>query len=132
MEISTFQKTKILATIGPASNNYEILLELVKSGVVNLDSWRLSTLRLDDFFPTELTRNPGKYGYTIEENTTTKRRAWKNDLMTSVEADVLAAKHVAVLGAPPLEPTTPEFTEFIDTSEPLAKRAIFLALFVNP
>ena len=39
MEISTFQKTKILATIGPASNNYETLLELVKSGV---DAFRLN------------------------------------------------------------------------------------------
>ncbi|AFC25253.1 pyruvate kinase [Saprospira grandis] len=33
MEISKFQKTKILATIGPASNDYQSLLGLVKAGV---------------------------------------------------------------------------------------------------
>ena len=39
MEISKFQKTKILATIGPASNNYTTLLELAKAGV---DAFRLN------------------------------------------------------------------------------------------
>ena len=44
----------------------------------------------------------------------------------------LAAIQLAELGAPPLDPTIPLFTEFIDTSEPFDKRAIFLALLVNP
>jgi len=39
MEISKFQKTKILATVGPASNDYSTLLELVKAGV---DAFRLN------------------------------------------------------------------------------------------
>lgn len=39
MEISNFQKTKILATIGPASNSYSTLLNLVKAGV---DAFRLN------------------------------------------------------------------------------------------
>ncbi len=39
MEISNFQKTKILATIGPASSNYSTLLGLVKAGV---DAFRLN------------------------------------------------------------------------------------------
>jgi len=39
MEISKFQKTKILATVGPASNNYSTLLELAKAGV---DAFRLN------------------------------------------------------------------------------------------
>lgn len=39
MELSSFQKTKILATVGPASNNYNTLLELVKAGV---DAFRLN------------------------------------------------------------------------------------------
>ncbi|MGH1337141.1 MAG: pyruvate kinase [Aureispira sp.] len=39
MEISNFQKTKILATIGPASNNYSTLLGLVQAGV---DAFRLN------------------------------------------------------------------------------------------
>ncbi len=39
MEISKFQKTKILATIGPASNDYNTLLGLVKAGV---DAFRLN------------------------------------------------------------------------------------------
>lgn len=39
MELSIFQKTKILATIGPSSNNYETILELVKAGV---DAFRLN------------------------------------------------------------------------------------------
>ncbi|MCH2044025.1 MAG: pyruvate kinase [Saprospiraceae bacterium] len=39
MAISKFQKTKILATIGPASNNYSTLLELVRAGV---DAFRLN------------------------------------------------------------------------------------------
>ncbi len=39
MDISNFQKTKILATVGPASNNYSTLLELVKAGV---DAFRLN------------------------------------------------------------------------------------------
>jgi pyruvate kinase len=39
MEISNFQKTKILATVGPASNNYSTLLNLVKAGV---DAFRLN------------------------------------------------------------------------------------------
>ncbi|MFK7799416.1 MAG: pyruvate kinase [Aureispira sp.] len=39
MEISNFQKTKILATIGPASNNYSTLLGLIRAGV---DAFRLN------------------------------------------------------------------------------------------
>ncbi len=39
MEISKFQKTKILATVGPSSNNYSTLLELAKAGV---DAFRLN------------------------------------------------------------------------------------------
>lgn len=39
MEISNFQKTKILATIGPASNDYSTLLGLVQAGV---DAFRLN------------------------------------------------------------------------------------------
>lgn len=39
MEISNFQKTKILATVGPSSNNYSTLLDLVKAGV---DAFRLN------------------------------------------------------------------------------------------
>ncbi|MCP4440484.1 MAG: pyruvate kinase [Aureispira sp.] len=39
MEISKFQKTKILATVGPASNSYNTLLELAKAGV---DAFRLN------------------------------------------------------------------------------------------
>jgi pyruvate kinase len=39
MEISKFQKTKILATVGPASNDYNTLLGLVKAGV---DAFRLN------------------------------------------------------------------------------------------
>lgn len=39
MEISNFQKTKILATVGPSSNNYRTLLDLVKAGV---DAFRLN------------------------------------------------------------------------------------------
>lgn len=39
MELSRFQKTKILATIGPASNNYSTLLKLAKAGV---DAFRLN------------------------------------------------------------------------------------------
>ena len=39
MEISKFQKTKILATVGPASNNYTTLLGLVRAGV---DAFRLN------------------------------------------------------------------------------------------
>ncbi|MCH2022269.1 MAG: pyruvate kinase [Saprospiraceae bacterium] len=39
MEISNFQKTKILATVGPASNGYSNLLNLVKAGV---DAFRLN------------------------------------------------------------------------------------------
>lgn len=39
MELSTFQKTKILATVGPASNNYSTLLNLAKAGV---DAFRLN------------------------------------------------------------------------------------------
>ncbi len=39
MEISKFQKTKILATVGPASNNYSTLLGLAKAGV---DAFRLN------------------------------------------------------------------------------------------
>lgn len=39
MELSNFQKTKILATIGPASNNYDTILGLVKAGV---DAFRLN------------------------------------------------------------------------------------------
>jgi pyruvate kinase len=39
MEISNFQKTKILATVGPSSNNYSTLLGLVKAGV---DAFRLN------------------------------------------------------------------------------------------
>lgn len=39
MELHKFQKTKILATIGPASNNYNTILELVKAGA---DAFRLN------------------------------------------------------------------------------------------
>jgi pyruvate kinase len=39
MEISKFQKTKILATVGPASNDYNTLLGLVQAGV---DAFRLN------------------------------------------------------------------------------------------
>lgn len=39
MEISNFQKTKILATVGPASNNYSTLLGLIRAGV---DAFRLN------------------------------------------------------------------------------------------
>ena len=39
MEISNFQKTKILATVGPASNSYSNLLNLIKAGV---DAFRLN------------------------------------------------------------------------------------------
>ena len=39
MEISKFQKTKILATVGPTSNDYNTLLGLVKAGV---DAFRLN------------------------------------------------------------------------------------------
>ena len=39
MEISNFQKTKILATVGPSSSNYSTLLGLVKAGV---DAFRLN------------------------------------------------------------------------------------------
>ena len=39
MDISNFQKTKILATVGPASSSYSTLLELVKAGV---DAFRLN------------------------------------------------------------------------------------------
>lgn len=39
MEISNFQKTKILATVGPASSNYNTILNLVKAGV---DAFRLN------------------------------------------------------------------------------------------
>jgi len=39
MELSNFQKTKILATVGPSSNNYATLLDLVKAGV---DAFRLN------------------------------------------------------------------------------------------
>ena len=39
MEISQFQKTKILATVGPASCSYSNLLELAKAGV---DAFRLN------------------------------------------------------------------------------------------
>ena len=39
MEISKFQKTKILATVGPSSNNYSTLLNLAKAGV---DAFRLN------------------------------------------------------------------------------------------
>ncbi len=39
MELSKFQKTKILATVGPASNTYATLLDLVVAGV---DAFRLN------------------------------------------------------------------------------------------
>ncbi len=39
MGISNFQKTKILATIGPASNSYNTILDLIKAGV---DAFRLN------------------------------------------------------------------------------------------
>ncbi len=39
MEISKFQKTKILATVGPSSNSYSTLLDLIKAGV---DAFRLN------------------------------------------------------------------------------------------
>lgn len=39
MELHKFQKTKILATVGPASNSYNALLDLVKAGA---DAFRLN------------------------------------------------------------------------------------------
>ena len=39
MQLSKFQKTKIVATVGPASSSYDVLLELARAGV---DVFRLN------------------------------------------------------------------------------------------
>ena len=43
-----------------------------------------------------------------------------------------AAVHFEAVGAPDPEPTTPLFTELIETSDPFPNRAMFLASFEKP